>query len=57
VVPIGQSREMAAALKRANKSVEFVELKGEYHWLSQNATRKAIVSAVLIFVEQNDPPY
>jgi dipeptidyl aminopeptidase/acylaminoacyl peptidase len=57
VVPIGQSREMAAALKRANKPVEFVELKGEDHWLSQNATRKAMLSAALRFVEQNDPPY
>jgi dipeptidyl aminopeptidase/acylaminoacyl peptidase len=57
VVPIGQSREMAAALKRANKPVEVVELKGEDHWLSQIATRKAMLSTAIIFVEQHDPPY
>jgi dipeptidyl aminopeptidase/acylaminoacyl peptidase len=56
VVPIGQSREMAAALKRAGKPVEVVELPGEDHWLSQDSTRKAMLAAALAFVERNDPP-
>ena len=34
VVPIGQSREMADALKAAGKTVEFQITKDEDHWLS-----------------------
>ncbi|MEQ9506778.1 MAG: S9 family peptidase [Hyphomonas sp.] len=39
VVPIGQSERMERALKRANKPVEFVKLKGEDHNLSGPETR------------------
>jgi dipeptidyl aminopeptidase/acylaminoacyl peptidase len=55
VVPIGQSREMYAALKRAGKSVEMVELKGEDHWLSSGVSRRAMLSATLAFVERTNP--
>lgn len=55
VVPVGQSREMERALRRAGKPVEFVELKGEDHWLSRDATRKAMLAAEISFVERNNP--
>jgi dipeptidyl aminopeptidase/acylaminoacyl peptidase len=55
VVPIGQSREMERVLRGAGKSVEFIELKGEDHWLSRDATRKAMLAAALSFVERHNP--
>ncbi len=55
VVPIGQSREMERVLKRAGKPVEFVSLKGEDHWLSRDATRKAMLAAAVAFVEKHNP--
>ena len=39
IVPIAQSEAMERALKRSNKDVEFVKLKGEDHWLSTNEAR------------------
>ena len=56
VVPYGQSVEMAKALKRAGKSVEFVSLPHEDHWLSHSATREQMLEAVVTFLEHNDPP-
>jgi dipeptidyl aminopeptidase/acylaminoacyl peptidase len=55
VVPIGQSREMERVLKQAGKPVEFVQLKGEDHWLSRDATRKAMLAAAVAFVEKHNP--
>jgi dipeptidyl aminopeptidase/acylaminoacyl peptidase len=55
-VPIDQSREMEAALKRAGKPVEFVQLTGEDHNLSHEATRVAMLKAVVAFVEKHNPP-
>jgi dipeptidyl aminopeptidase/acylaminoacyl peptidase len=55
-VPIEQSREMAAALKGAGKSVEFVELQKEDHFLSRDDTRTAMLNAAVAFVEKYDPP-
>jgi len=55
VVPIGQSREMERVLRHAGKPVEFILLKGEDHWLSQDATRKAMLSAAVGFVEKYNP--
>jgi dipeptidyl aminopeptidase/acylaminoacyl peptidase len=55
VVPIGQSREMERVLKQAGKSVEFVQLKGEDHWLSRDAMRKAMLAAAVAFVENHNP--
>jgi dipeptidyl aminopeptidase/acylaminoacyl peptidase len=54
-VPIEQSEEMNAALKHANKSVEFVELPREDHFLSREKTRIAMLQATVRFVEQYNP--
>ncbi len=55
-VPIEQSRAMERALKSAGKSVEFVELDGEDHYLSREATRVAMLKAAVAFVEKYNPP-
>jgi dipeptidyl aminopeptidase/acylaminoacyl peptidase len=56
VVPIEQSREMAAALKRAGKSVELVEIKGGDHWELHEDARVATFSKSVAFVLKQDPP-
>lgn len=56
VVPIVQSEDMESALKRAGKTVEFVKLDGEDHWLSRSATRLEMLKAMMAFVEKYDPP-
>lgn len=55
VVPIEQSRAMQKALVSAKKPAEFVLMDGEDHWLSNGATRLAMLKAVVAFVEKNDP--
>jgi pimeloyl-ACP methyl ester carboxylesterase len=55
VVPYAQSRIMAEALTRAHKSVEFVTLDGEDHWLSRPETRLQMLQAVVAFLEKNNP--
>jgi len=55
VVDYGQSADMAKALQRAGKSVEFVTLAGEDHWLSRSETRLAMLEAVVAFVEKHNP--
>ena len=50
VVPIGQSRQMQRALKRAGKNVELVVLEGEDHWLSRQATRTEMLQKSLDFI-------
>ncbi len=56
VVPFHQSRMMEGALKRANKSVRFVKLKGGDHWLSTGETRLETLKALSVFVEENIGP-
>lgn len=56
VVPYSQSEDMAQALKRAGKSVQLVSLPHEDHWLSHGSTREQMLSAVVSFLESNDPP-
>jgi dipeptidyl aminopeptidase/acylaminoacyl peptidase len=56
VVPYDQSDVMASALKRAGKSVEFVTLKHEDHWLSRSATRLQMLEATVAFLRANNPP-
>ncbi len=51
VVSFDHSRKMAAALKRAGKPVDFVQLKGEDHWLSQSDTRLETLRSMAKFVE------
>lgn len=55
-VPIEQSEEMAGALKRAQKTFEFVDLPQEDHFLSREATRIAMLEATVRFVEKYNPP-
>jgi len=56
VVPYEQSEVMAKALRRAGKSVDFVTLKHEDHWLSHSATRMQMLAATVAFLRANDPP-
>jgi dipeptidyl aminopeptidase/acylaminoacyl peptidase len=56
VVPFEQSEVMADALKREGKSVEFVTLKHEDHWLSRSATRLQMLEATVAFLKANNPP-
>lgn len=56
IVPIEQSNGMAAALRKANKPVELVELDGEDHWLSRDATRKTMLRSSVEFVRKHNPP-
>jgi dipeptidyl aminopeptidase/acylaminoacyl peptidase len=56
VVPYEQSVLMEAALKGAGKSVEFVTLENEDHWLSHDATRQQMLQATVTFLEKNNPP-
>ncbi len=55
VVPIEQSRLMQRALASAGRPVEFVPMNGEDHWLSSAATRQAMLSAVVAFVQKHNP--
>ncbi len=56
VVPLAQSKVMADALKKAGKPVELLVLKGEDHWLSRGDTRLEMLTAVVAFLEKNNPP-
>ena len=53
VVLIGQSRMMERALRDAAKNVQFVELDGEDHWLSQAQTRLETLEALDKFLAQH----
>ncbi|WP_304170738.1 S9 family peptidase [Phenylobacterium aquaticum] len=55
VVPIAQSLQMQRALQKAGKPVDFLQLKGEDHWLSRDASRKAMLAAAIAFVERYNP--
>lgn len=57
VVPIDQSNRMRDALQKAGKSVEFVLLKGEDHWLSREPTHVQTIEAVVSFIEKHNPAY
>jgi len=46
---------MYKALKKADKPVEFVTLKGEDHWLSRTETRLALLKEVDKFLNQHNP--
>lgn len=56
VVPVEQSRLMAQALRRAGKPVELVELDGEDHWLSRSSTRLQMLTALMAFLLNHNPP-
>ncbi len=52
VVVVGQSKNMERALRAAGKTVQFVELDGEDHWLSKATTRLQTLEAVDAFLAQ-----
>jgi dipeptidyl aminopeptidase/acylaminoacyl peptidase len=56
IVPIEQSQKMQAALKAAGKSVDYLVLQGEDHWMSKGQTRTQMVKASIEFVLKNNPP-
>ena len=56
VVPYDQSDDMYEALRRAAKSVEFVKLKHEDHWLSHSGTRLQMLQATVAFLRKHNPP-
>jgi dipeptidyl aminopeptidase/acylaminoacyl peptidase len=53
VVPITQSRIMESALTKAGKSVQFVELESEDHWLSGAKTRLQTLQALDTFLAEH----
>jgi dipeptidyl aminopeptidase/acylaminoacyl peptidase len=54
-VPYDQSEDMAKALKRAGKPVEFVSLAKEDHYLSRGATRLQMLKSSVDFLQRNNP--
>ncbi|MAP96267.1 MAG: hypothetical protein CMK07_15075 [Ponticaulis sp.] len=55
VVQIEQSEIMENALKRESKTVEFVRLKDEDHWLSRRETRIEALAAMGAFLDKYLP--
>jgi dipeptidyl aminopeptidase/acylaminoacyl peptidase len=55
VVDYDQSADMAKALQKAGKPVEFITLADEDHWLSKGKTRMAMLEAVFAFVAKHNP--
>ena len=55
VVPISQSKRMYKALKKAEKEVMLIELKGEDHWLSTSSTRLQMLKAIEKFLLLHNP--
>lgn len=56
MVPFTQSALTHNALEDAGKPVEFIELEGEDHYLSQPNTRMRMLEAAVAFVEKHNPP-
>ena len=55
VVPFVQSRVMARALRKANKDVTLVKLKGEDHWLSTAKMRLQTLREIENFLDKHMP--
>jgi dienelactone hydrolase len=55
-VPYDQSEDLAKALKRAGKPVEFVTLDKEDHYLSRSDTRLQMLQTSVEFLRRNNPP-
>lgn len=53
VVPPDQSRAMAAALRRANRTVELVELRDTDHWLTTAPSRYQLLQRVEAFLARH----
>lgn len=52
-VDIAQSARMNRALRRADKDVTLIKLKGEDHWLTKEETRIEALRATAKFIEQH----
>ncbi|MBI1366150.1 MAG: prolyl oligopeptidase family serine peptidase [Alphaproteobacteria bacterium] len=52
VVPVGQSRLMRDALEAAGKTVDYVELHGEDHWLSSGESRTEMLADSIAFIDK-----
>ena len=57
VVGYEQSELMRDAMRKAGKTVEFVTLKDEDHWLSRSATRAQMLDATLRFLDAHNPAH
>lgn len=55
-VPYDQSADLAKALKRAGKPVQFVTLEKEDHYLSRGATRLQMLQTSVEFLAKYNPP-
>ncbi len=55
-VPYEQSEDLAKALQRAGKPVQFVTLNKEDHYLSHSATRLQMLESSMQFLKLNNPP-
>jgi dipeptidyl aminopeptidase/acylaminoacyl peptidase len=55
-VPYDQSADLAKALKRAGKPVQFVTLDKEDHYLSRSATRLQMLQSSVEFLTKYNPP-
>jgi dipeptidyl aminopeptidase/acylaminoacyl peptidase len=56
-VPYEQSSDVAKALKKAGRTVEFVTLDKEDHYLSRSDTRLKMLQASVEFLQKYNPPY
>jgi len=54
-VPIGQSRSMELALRRAGKPAELVVLQGDDHYLSSSVARTRMLEAMAAFLDKHLP--
>lgn len=52
-VPIKQSEHMLSALKKAKKSAELIQLKGDNHFLLEGPTRKQALEETIKFVNKH----
>jgi dipeptidyl aminopeptidase/acylaminoacyl peptidase len=53
IVPVGQSRDMAAALKKAGKPYQYIELEEGDHWLSSYDHRLRLFQEMEKFLAAN----
>jgi len=57
VVPFNQSQVMADALRKAGRPATLITLKGEDHWMSRSETRMEMITSLVAFLEQHNPPH
>ncbi len=56
VVEFDQSDRMAKAMKMAGKDVTFVRFKGQNHWETDEASRIEMMTNIMAFLKQHNPP-